>query len=380
MIYLDNNATTQPLPEVIEAVGDALQRFSGNPSSPHSAGVAARRALESARDVVSHGFGADDWGDVMFTSCGTESINTAFSLFLTRDIAQVIVSTAEHSAVLRAADRWRDLRPLRHVPVSSDGVLDLDKLAEHVAASPSFVSLVLANNETGVIAEIAAAGEICRRFGAILHVDAVQAAGKMAFSLAALDCDAASLSAHKFHGPRGCGVLFVRRRGSRFAVGRPLLSGHQENGLRGGTENLPAIVGAAVAVESFCELHGITQRIAALRDGLETQLLRAIAGSEVHGARANRLPNTISFFCPYRDSAEMVRRLDQAGVAASAGAACSTGGAPSHVIQAMGLSAERASCTIRFSLSRFTTTADVTAAARIVADAYHSALTLPRCA
>jgi cysteine desulfurase len=261
MIYLDNNATTHALPEVIRAVADTLEHYPGNPSSAHSVGTAARKMLESAREKIAAGFGVSEASQVIFTSSGTESINTAFSLLMRKNIAQIVLSSVEHSAVLQAATRWADGRTIRHVPVSSDGILDLDVLNRHITASPSLVSLSLANNETGVISDIHAAAQICRRSGALLHVDAVQAAGKIPLNLAELDCDAASLAAHKFHGPPGCGILFLSTPNLRQLAGHPLLPGHQEHGLRGGTQNLPAIVGTAVAVES---LRDCASRLAAV--------------------------------------------------------------------------------------------------------------------
>ena len=379
MIYLDNNATTHPLTEVICAVRDALERLPGNPSSAHSLGADARRALESSRASVADGLGAEDASQIVFTSCGTESINTAFSLLLSEKVSRIVISTVEHSAVLQAADRWAGGRVVRHVPVSEDGVFDLDALENFIADAPSFVSLVLANNETGVLADIAAAAKICRRFGALLHIDAVQAAGKARLKLAELECDAASLSAHKFHGPPGCGILFLRASGGLNLGGRPLLPGHQENGLRGGTHNLPAIVGTAIAVNSLPKSETDFAAVGRLRDRLEKRLSSLIPGSEIHGARAPRLSNTTSLYCPERDAADLVARLGQAGLAVSAGAACTTGGAPSHVIRAMGFSPERANSTLRFSLSRFSTENEVDEAARLVAQVFHNTLPTPQC-
>lgn len=379
MIYLDNNATTHPLPDVICAVRDALERLPGNPSSAHSLGADARKALESSRASVADGLGAEDASQIIFTSCGTESINTAFSLLLSDKIGQIVISSVEHSAVFHAADRWASGRAVRHVPVSEDGVFDLDTLEHLIAKAPSLVSLVLANNETGVLANIAPAAEICRRFGALLHIDAVQAVGKTRLKLDELNCDAASLSAHKFHGPPGCGILFFRAGGASLG-GRPLLPGHQENGLRGGTHNLPCIIGTTVAVDSLSKCEADLTTVARLRDRLETRLLSLIPGSGVHGVRVPRLSNTTSLYCPERDAADLVVRLGQAGLAVSAGAACTTGGAPSHVIQAMGFSPERANSTLRFSLSRFSTENEVDEAARLVAQVYLATLPTFQCA
>lgn len=379
MIYLDNNSTTHPLPEVIRAVQDVLQLFPGNPSSAHSLGKAARKELESARQTVAHGFGVVEASQVLFTSCGTESINTAFSLLITGRITQIVVSGVEHSAVLHAAERWVGGRAIRRVPVSTDGALNLDVLGRFIAEAPSFVSLVLANNETGILTDIPAAAKLCRRSGALLHVDAVQAAGKIPLSFELLDCDAATLSAHKFHGPPGCGILFLRTPTLKELGGQALLPGHQEHGLRAGTQNLPAIIGTATAVQALQEgPHGSTA-MSSLRDHLEHRLVSSLPGAEIHGFRSPRLPNTTSLYCPGRSAADLVVRLSQMGVAVSAGAACSTGGAPSHVIQAMGYSPERANSTLRFSLSRFSTIQELDEAASLVKRAYNNTLPTSRC-
>lgn len=380
MIYLDNNATTRPLPEVICAVRDALERLPGNPSSAHSLGADARRALESCRASIADGLGAEDASQIVFTSSGTESINSAFSLLLSEKVSQIVISSVEHSAVLRAADRWAGGRKVCQAPVSEGGVLDLDALEHFIAEAPSFVSLVLANNETGVLTDIAAAAALCRRFGALVHIDAVQALGKLPLKLAELDCVAVSLSAHKFHGPPGCGILLLRTSGPANLCGRPLIPGHQENGLRGGTHNLPAIVGTAKAVASLPKSESEFAVVARLRDRLEKRLLSLIPDSEVHGMHSPRLPNTTSLYCPERDAADLVARLGQVGLAVSAGAACTSGGAPSHVIRAMGFSSERANSTLRFSLSRFSTEKEVDDAACLVAQIYQNTLPTPQCA
>jgi cysteine desulfurase len=380
MIYLDNNATTQPLPDVIGAVRDTLERLSGNPSSAHSLGADARRVLESSRASIADGLGAEDASQIVFTSCGTESINSAFSLLLSEKVSQVVISSVEHSAVLRASDRWAGGRKVCQVPVSKGGVLDLDALKHLVAKAPSLVSLVLANNETGVLTDMAAAAEICQRFGALLHIDAVQAVGRVRLKLAELGCAAASLSAHKFHGPPGCGILFLRASGAPNLRGCTLIPGHQENGLRGGTQNLPAIVGTARAVDSLPKSEAEFAVVARLRDRLEKRLLSLIPGSEVHGMQTPRLPNTTSLYCPERNASDLVVRLGQMGLAVSAGAACTSGGAPSHVIRAMGFSTERANSTLRFSLSRFSTENEVDEAACLVAQVCRNTLPTLQCA
>lgn len=380
MIYLDNNSTTFPLSEVVQSIEDSLKRRLGNPSSAHAYGKAAREELESARETVAHGFGATHSSQIIFTSCGTESINTAFSLLLGKEITQIITSTVEHSAVLRAAERWSLGKTIRYVPVSGDGALNMDVLARYVAEGPSFVSLTIANNETGVLTDISTAATICREAGALFHVDAVQGAGKIPLNLQQLDCDSASISAHKFHGPPGCGILFLRKVDSTSTGGRTLLPGNQEYGIRAGTQNLPAIIGTAIAVRLLQTQLTAMNEVGRRRDNLEKVLMSGLPSGDIHGIRSSRLPNTTSIYCPGRSAADLVMRLSQMGVAVSAGAACSTGGSPSHVIQAMGFPAERANSTLRLSLSRFSTIDELDAAAQIILSAYHNTLPTFQCA
>jgi cysteine desulfurase len=252
-------------------------------------------------------------------------------------------------------------------------------LAHSLAARPSLVSVALANNETGVITDVQAVARLCRKHGALLHIDAVQAVGKMPFRLEDVDCDAASVSAHKFHGPLGCGVLFLRAKLPPDARGQTLLPGHQERGLRGGTENLPAAVGTATAIKTLNDLKPALAHLTKLRDRLEGLLLASIPGSEIHCRDAPRIANTTSLYCPRRSAADFVLMLSQRGVAVSSGAACTTGGTPSYVIQAMGFSQERANSTLRLSLSRFTTAEEVGEAGRIIAEVYSRTLASASC-
>jgi cysteine desulfurase len=374
MIYLDNNATTRPLPEVICSVHKAMNELFGNPSSMHPLGADARRTLEASRETVANGLGATSSSQIVFTSCGTESINTAFSLLIDERISQIAISSVEHAAVIQAASRWARGRSILQIPVSRDGLLDVDALVSFIQKAPSLVSVSCANNETGVLTNIPAFAEICHRHGALLHVDAVQAAGKTPLSLSDLCCDAASLSAHKFHGPPGCGILYLRTPNLRNFGGQPILPGHQEFGFRAGTHNLPAIIGTAIAVESLRDGASAYVATGQLRDRLENRLLSLIPGSQIHGVTVSRLPNTTSIYCPGRNAADLVTRLGQLGLAVSAGAACSKGGEPSHVIQAMGFSPERANSTIRISLSRFTTVEEVDESVLLLKRAFLSTL------
>lgn len=380
MIYLDNNATTAPLPQVVDAVTDALRENWGNPSSSHAPGRRAREALEKARVLVAQALGAQAPSCITFTASGTESINLACACLLSVEIKRVLVASTEHSAVLHAVERWAEGRPVISIPVDSQGGLDLNALdSELKKGGRSLVCVALANNETGVITEVASVAALCREHDALLHVDAVQAAGKIPLSLQTLQCDAASLSAHKFHGPPGCGILYLKSCPNLDVHRRLPAWGHQEAGLRGGTENLPAIVGCGVAAGNLDAALAVMPKVAALRDELEQALLEVVPGSEIHCSMAPRLPNTTSVYVPRRSSADLVETLSALGVAVSAGAACSNGTAPSHVIRAMGYSEARANSTLRFSLSRFTTNDEMLRTVRQFARAYATTMTLPPC-
>ena len=354
MIYLDSNATTCPLPGVVEAVSEVLRSNWGNASSVHYFGHKARKALEGARNTVARAFGAELPSSIIFTSSGTESINLACTSLLSPEITRILVASTDHSAVLLAAEGWAEGRSVGLIPVDSDGRLDLNFLEAELIKRRSLVCVAHANNETGVVTDISSVASLCRRHNALLHVDAVQALGKIPFSLEDLQCDAASLSAHKFHGPPGCGILYLKSGSPLRSQQRILFPGRQERGLRGGTENLPAIVGCETAIRMLDETLDCMGAVRQLRDELEAKLLSAIPQAEVHGIMSDRLPNTISIYCPRRNASDLVATLSSLGVAVSAGAACSNGTSPSHVIRAMGFSERRANSTVRISLSRFT--------------------------
>ena len=374
MIYLDNNATTAPHPDVVQAVAETLESNWGNPSSSHALGRKARESLETARYVIASAIGVALPSCLVFTASGTEAINLAFASLLSTGIRQILVSATEHNAVLRAADRWADGRPVIRIPVDTKGALDLDFLRRESCRAPSVVFVALANNETGVIANIEAVASICKLNGALLHVDAVQAAGKISLLIDELECAAASISSHKFHGPPGCGVLYLNNRPDHSAFARFPAPGHQENGVRAGTENLPSISGCSVAANLIRQNLGLMPSVETLRNQLELLLLEKIKGSEVTGRNSPRLPNTINFFCPHRNAADMVATLSMLGVALSAGAACSNETAPSHVIRAMGFTEQRANNSLRLSLSCHTTEQEVEAAALLVEKAFNQTL------
>jgi cysteine desulfurase len=333
-LYLDANATEPLRPEAREAVLAALD-LTGNPSSVHRAGRAARRVLEAARDTLAARFGGTP-GELVFTSGGTEA--NALAVRGLGEGRRILVGATEHPAVLAAVPGAMVL------PVLPDGELDLGALEAALAAGgPALVCLMLANNETGVLHPVAEAAALCRARGALLHVDAVQAAGRVPVSLAALGCDSLVVSGHKLGGPKGAGALLLRPGLHPRAV---IAGGGQERGRRGGTEPLPAIAGMAAAAAAATP--EAAARLAPMRDAIEAACVAA--GAIVAGAGAPRLPNTTGLVLPGMPAETQVIALDLAGVQVSAGAACSSGKvARSHVLAAMGLG-EAAGCAIRVSL------------------------------
>jgi len=372
MIYLDNNATTALLPGVLDAMLPYLTERFGNPSSKHPAGGEARVALEKARHVVASFVQASP-GEIFFTSGGTESINLAFQCALATHNRTVLISATEHSSVVDAAQSWRNQgRSVEIVPVDRDGVIDIGAFEQLLRVSgPAFVSVIWVNNETGVISPVFEIAEMCRRYGALCHIDAVQGPTHVDIDSSRIPFDYFSLSAHKFHGPKGVGVLFIRSGAPKF----PLLPGHQESGLRGGTENMPGIVGAAEALRQQANWPDELKRQCELRDRLEREILKSIPGSCANGASTERAGNTTNIFFPGRSAADMVAALGQAGLCASAGAACSSDGRPSHVLMAMGYNEDRANSSVRFSLGNETSDDDITRTLEIISTVYASKLT-----
>ena len=336
-IYLDYNAKTPVRPAVALAVAEALA-IAGNPSSVHGFGRAARARLETAREQVARLVGARP-AQVVFTSGGTEANNLALS---GTGRIRVLVSAIEHDSVLRAARA-------EMVPVERSGVIDLGALERMLAAEPpAQVAVMLANNETGVIQPVAEAARIAHAAGAVIHCDAVQAAGRIALDWAALGVDSLSLSAHKIGGPAGVGALIIADHISLSAQQR---GGGQERGRRAGTENLPGIVGFGAAAEIASAELGAMAGLANLRDDLERRAKAAMPGVVFFGRDARRLSNTSCLALPGLSSELQVMALDLAGVAVSAGSACSSGKVqPSHVLRAMGADASTAGSAIRVSL------------------------------
>lgn len=344
-VYLDYNATVPLRPTVVEAMAAAL-RETGNPSSVHRFGRAARRAVEMAREAVGAMVGAEG-ARVVFTAGGTEANNLA----LAAPGRRLLVSAVEHESVLRpAGDAAR-------IPVDPAGVVDLTALERMLAgAPPALVAVMLANNETGVIQPVAEVARIAHAHGVLVHCDAVQAAGKIAIDWAALGVDSLALSAHKLGGPQGVGALIV----ADAVELRPMQrGGGQERGLRAGTENVAGIVGFGLAAEIAARELDAMVDIARLRDDIETRVMRAVPAAAVLGGSARRLPNTSCLAMPGVAAETQVMALDLAGIAVSAGSACSSGKVKaSHVLAAMGVAEAVAGSAIRVSVGWGSTPAD----------------------
>lgn len=358
VFYFDNNATTAVLPEVMQAMRPWFCEQYGNPSSNHPLGQYAKQALLTARGAVAAFLGAAA-SEVVFTSGATESNHLAIlgALAANPGRNRIVTSNVEHASTLRLLAQLGDQGvEIVRLEVDADGALDLDALACAVTPETALVSLMHANNETGVVFPIAEAAAIAHAQGALFHTDAAQSAGKLPLDVRQLGCDLLSFSGHKLHAPKGVGVLFVRK-GLTLA---PMIHGHQERHRRGGTENLPGIVGLDVA----CRLAQQNQErrhaeMTRLRDRLERRLLERLPGASVNGAGA-RVPNTTNLYLPSMSGEEWILRLGQAGIMASQGSACTAGGTdPSHVLIAMGRSRAHALSSLRFSLSCLTTEAEI---------------------
>ncbi|MEI6605248.1 MAG: cysteine desulfurase family protein [Verrucomicrobiota bacterium] len=363
MIHLDANASTPLRPEVLEAMLPWLRDGYANPSGTYGAAKRARQAIEHARGQVAQWLGAQP-EEIVFTSGGTESVNTALlSLDRQAGPGPALVSAIEHSAVLRCAESLP--RGLNWVPVNTAGRLDLEAFAENLPEA-AFVSVMTANNETGVIQPLRDVCALAREYGRAVHTDAVQAMGKIPLNVRELGVDMLSLSAHKFHGPKGVGALYVRS-GLRFSP--LLLGGGQEGGRRSGTENTAAIVGLGVAAAIMCKQAAVDHHAALrhLRDAFEAKLLDELAGVTVNGDLGYRLPNTSHLSFDGCEAAGLLILLDEAGIACSAGSACMSGQQrPSHVQVAMGIDETRARSSLRFSFSTLNTMGEAFAAAVMV--------------
>jgi cysteine desulfurase len=372
VIYLDYNATTPLLPEVFEAMRPYFLDQWGNASSPYRFGLLARAGIENARCMVADLIAAEP-NEILFTSGATEANNTALrtALHARPEKRHVIVSKTEHSSVLECCESLeRGGFKVTYLPVDQEGQIDPTELEEAISNETAIVSVMWANNETGVLLPIEQISEVCRQKGVPLHCDAVQAAGKVDVDVRRLDIDYLSISAHKIYGPKGVGALFVRTNSpfEPFQFG-----GHQEGGRRGGTENVALIAGFGVAAElARRDLNSRAEHARGLRDELEELIRQAIPEVRIYGANAERLPNTSNLGIDGIDSDAMVNFLDSRGICVSSGSACMSGAlGPSHVILAMTGSQEQARQVIRFSVGRQTTSVEVAATVEAVNAGWH---------
>jgi cysteine desulfurase len=361
-IYLDYNATTPPAAAVIDAVATSLRDEFGNPSSVHAFGQRAKAALDRARGETAALIDADP-SEIIFTSGGSEANNLAIrGVFEARQSSgrkHLVTTGIEHEAVLNTV-RALGARGAEVVvvPATARGVVDVSAMADAISDNTALVSVMLANNEVGTVQPVAEIAALCKARGALLHTDAVQAAGKIPFSVKTLGADLVSISAHKFYGPKGAGALWIRR-GLRLTA--HTTGGRQERNRRAGTENLPALVGMGVAAalaKAHLEASGVS--VSRLRDRLEAGILTGVPRTVVNGEGAPRVPNTTNISFEGIEAESLLIALDLEGVAVSTGSACSSGSLePSHVLRAMGLPSNRARNSLRFSLGASTTEAEI---------------------
>ncbi|MGB2605676.1 MAG: cysteine desulfurase family protein [Candidatus Sulfotelmatobacter sp.] len=350
-IYLDNNATTPVLPEVFQTMRPYFGEHFGNASSIHHHGQETRAAVERARDSVAMLLNCRA-AEIVFTSGGTEADNLALS-GLTVAGDHIITSTVEHHAVLHACKHLEETGcEVTHVPVDGRGLVDPEDVRRALRPNTRLISIMMANNETGVLEPLAEIGKIAAEAGVCFHTDAVQAAGKVPIDVKSIGCHALSLSGHKMHAPQGVGALYVRK-GTRL---QPLFyGGRHERSRRAGTENVPGIVALGKAAELAMQgfERGDDRKMSALRDRLEQGILTQVEDAGVNGEGAPRVPNTSSVYFDAIDGEAMVISLDLKGLAVSTGAACSSGAIePSHVLMAMGQRADRARASVRFSIGK----------------------------
>jgi cysteine desulfurase len=364
-VYLDNNATTPVLPEVFEAMRPFYLEQFGNASSIHHYGQHARAAVEKARGAVAALLNARP-AEIVFTSGGTEADNLGiFGLVQRGD--HVITSTIEHSAVMNSCKRLEQMGcEVTFVPVNSRGEIDPGDVRAALRPNTRLISVMMANNETGVIQPVEEIGKIAQEADVFFHTDAVQAAGKIAIDVQKIACDALSISGHKIHAPQGTGALFIKKG----TLIQPLIyGGSHERQRRAGTENLPGIVGIGKAAELAKQWLGSSgpAEMAAMRDCLQDAVLTAMEGAGVNGLGAPRVPNTTNLWFDHIEGEALVIALDLKGLAVSSGAACSSGAIePSHVLLAMGLPHQRARASIRVSLGKQTTQDDIDFAIQVI--------------
>ena len=359
-VYFDNNATTRIAPEVLAAMLPFLSENYGNPSSSYQFGKVAGEHVKTAREQVAALIHADP-REVLFTSCGTESNNSAIHSALVTQAGKrhVITTAVEHSANIKFCEFLQKRGyEVTFMPVEAEGSIDVHLLEKSIRPDTAIVSVMWANNETGVIFPIEEIAALCRSKNVLFHTDAVQTPGKIAINVRELGVDFLSLSAHKLHAPKGVGMLYVK---SRTKYQPYVIGGGQEQGRRGGTENVASIVGFGRAAElALASLDDENTRVRALRDRLEQSLMSAIPNTTRNGDPTSRLPNTTNLAFDYVEAESILLLLDQAGICASSGSACTTGSLdPSHVLVAMGISPARARASIRFSLGIYNTEEEV---------------------
>ena len=360
LIYVDNNATTKVDTEVLDAMLPYFSDYYGNPSSMHSFGGEVGYKIAEARAKTAALINASP-DEIIFTSCGTESDNTAIHAALRTHPGKrhIITTRVEHPAIKSLCeDLSRNGHRITYVPVDNEGLLDLDYLYDHITDDTAIVSVMWANNETGVIFPIEEiAGKLSER-GIIFHTDAVQAAGKIPVDVQKVQVDMLSMSGHKIHAPKGIGAIYIRK-GTRFSPF--LIGGHQETGRRGGTENVATIIGLGKACELALEhLENEKTKVKKLRDMLEAEILKTVPSSIVNGNRKNRLPTTTNISFEFVEGEAILLMLNEYGICASSGSACTTGSLePSHVLRAMGVPYTAAHGSIRFSLSKYNTEKEI---------------------
>ncbi len=365
-IYFDNNATTRPLPEVTEAMHEAMGKSFGNPSSAHSAGERARRHMDLARRRISDLVGCSP-EDLIFTSSGTESNNMVFySCTRKKEKPRVVTTQVEHSSIMKMCSflELNDVR-IEMLEVDRQGIVDIRRLKSAISEKTDLVSVQWVNNETGVIQDMASISEVCRKNGVPLHTDAAQAAGKLNIDLAKLHVDFLSFTAHKISGPQGVAVLYAK---DRLLVNPFLFGGFQEEGFRPGTENLPGIAGFGAACEiRRSRLEEVMGKMKGLRDGFEKTIIESIPEVSINGGGAQRVCNTTNIHFGGTDGRELVSLLDEAGIRCSQSSACTNFDVtPSYVLTAMGLDKQHAYSSVRFSFCPENTFEEVQRAAEII--------------
>jgi cysteine desulfurase len=359
-IYVDNNATTRVAPEVLEEMLPYFSELYGNPSSMHSFGGNVARKIKEARERVAELIGATP-GEILFTSCGTESDSTAIkaALISNPDKKHIITSRVEHPAIKNLFENLaKNGYRATYVPVDGKGVLDLDYLYRHLDDDTAIVSIMWANNESGVVFPVEEIAQAVNSREIVFHTDAVQAVGKVPVDMKKVKADMLSLSGHKIHAPKGIGALYIRK-GTKFSPF--LIGGHQESGRRGGTENVASIIGLGKASQmALSHLDEMKTRISKLRDKLEGEITKAVPNTIINGDRDSRLPNTSSIGFEFVEGEAILLMMDEFGICASSGSACTSGSLePSHVLRAMGVPFTAAHGSIRFSLSTYNTEKEI---------------------